>query len=176
MLNPMLFNIFVLPLSDVVESCGLTYFSYADDTQIIFSLSFAQDHEPSDLNLGLSHITFWMNNNSLKLNGDKMEVIILGMNPQLWGLQHWPEALGTLSDLLPKVKNLGFVLDENLSINLQMIKVTATCFAVLTWLKKLIWLIPQSAQRTVVQALILSRLDYGNLLYLEIDQASIRRL
>lgn len=74
-----------------------------------------------------------------------MEVIILGMNPQLWGLQHWPEALGTLSDLFPKVKNLGFVLDENLSMNLQMIEVTATCFAVLMWLKMFIWMIPQSA-------------------------------
>lgn len=96
------------------------------------------------------------------------------MNPQLWGHQHWPESLGTLSDLFPKVKNLGFVLDENLSMNLQMIKVTATCFAALIWLKKFIWMIPQSAQRTVVQVLILSRLDYGNLLYLEIDQASIQ--
>lgn len=40
----------------------------------------------------------------------------------------------------------------------------------------MIWLFPFSAQRTVVQALIMLRVDYGNVLYLGADKASIKRL
>lgn len=58
----------------------------------------------------------WINNYSLKLNGDKTEVLVLGKNQSLCGPQHWPESLGSLPVPAPKVKNLCFVLDDKLSM------------------------------------------------------------
>ncbi|KAJ1093452.1 hypothetical protein NDU88_006553, partial [Pleurodeles waltl] len=118
-----LFNIYVLPLIKLIEQEGLTIFSYADDNQINFSLSSSQDHSPSSLHSCLAQVATWMNNNSLKLNGNKTEVMILGRNPSLWGPQHWPFMLGETPSPVTKVKNLGFLIDNTLSTKPQVAKV-----------------------------------------------------
>lgn len=66
-----LFNIYLRPLMDVIKESGLTLFSYADVSQIIFSLSKAHSKDSSPLRQGLANVALWMNKNALKLNGDK---------------------------------------------------------------------------------------------------------
>lgn len=117
-----------------------------------------------------------MDKQKLNLNGDNTEVVILGKHPSLWGPQLWPASLGALQTPSVKVINLVFLLDDLLSMKPQVFKVTAMCFAVLKRLRTVIWMIPVSAQRTVISALVLPRLDYCNMLYLGIDKPSIRRL
>lgn len=117
-----------------------------------------------------------MHNNLLKLYGDKTEVMILGKRHDLWGPQHWPSELGALPTPVNNFRNLGFIIDEPLLMKHQVAKISSTCFAVLQWLKKILWLIPLSAQRTVIQALVISRLDYRNALYLGADKTTIQRL
>lgn len=95
-----------------------------------------------------------MDANMLKLSGDKTEVLILGNNKDLWGPQHWPIELGTPPQPTQQVRNLGFIVDDRLSMRQQVVKVAATCFTVLKGLRKVVWMLPCSTQRTVVQALV----------------------
>lgn len=67
-LSPLLFNLYVRPLADIAEQVGLTLFTYADDSQIIFSLSNTNPGSPSPLQSGLRDIAAWMSLNMLKLN------------------------------------------------------------------------------------------------------------
>lgn len=94
-------------------------------------------------------------------------------NPAMWGPQHWPESLGPLSVPVSKAKTLSIVIDDKLCMKPQVIKTAATCFAILKWLRDIKWQIPFSAQRTLIQALVISRLGYGNVYYLEADKTAL---
>lgn len=58
----------------------------------------------------------------------------------------------------------------------QATKTASTCFAILKWLRKILRMLPLSTQKTVIQALIVSRLDYGNMLYLGASKEVLRKL
>lgn len=90
--------------------------------------------------------------------------------------QHWPSEMSALPQPTHQVRNLGFIIDDQLSMKQQVVKVTLTCFTILKWLKKILWMLPCSTQRTVVQALVTSRLDYGNILYLGVNKDVTRKL
>lgn len=166
---------FVKPLATIAEEAGLCLFSYADDTQILFSLSTEKTFRSSALQIGLRNIASWMQANLLKLNGEKTEVIVLGKNKNLWGPQHWPSEMGDLPQPSDCVRNLGVLIDDRLSMKQQAVKVAATFFTILKWLK-MIWMLPVSTQKTVVQALVTFRMDYGNILYLGSNKDVIRKL
>lgn len=106
-LSPLLFNIYVSPLAKIAEEAGLTIYSYADDTQLVFSLASKDISKPSALQTGLKQIADWMNSNKLKLNGGKTELIIFGGNKTHWGPQHWPTQMGDTPLQAQSARNLG---------------------------------------------------------------------
>ena len=62
------------PVSDIIQRHGLSHQSYADDTQLYMTM----DHSNNDWRDGLARIELcvseireWMNQNMLKLNDDK---------------------------------------------------------------------------------------------------------
>lgn len=102
----------------------------------------------------------------LKLNGDKTELMFLGNALSSPPTLSWPTCLGTMPIPKQQIKSLGIWLDSTLCFNHQASKLSATCFGLMRMLRKILPLLPFQARRIVVQALILSRLDFGNALYL----------
>ncbi|KAF7646176.1 hypothetical protein LDENG_00192120, partial [Lucifuga dentata] len=77
-LGPLLFNLYMFPLRQILQDCGVPYHIYADDTQIYLALS-PSDYGPVDsLCLCLEKVIKWMLQNFLQLNKDKTEIIISG--------------------------------------------------------------------------------------------------
>ncbi|KAJ0005966.1 hypothetical protein NQD34_015860 [Periophthalmus magnuspinnatus] len=94
-LGPILFNLYMLPLGDVIRRHGISFHSYADDTQLYNSMS-PDDTSPMDALFNcILDITSWMAENVLQLNQDKTEVLIIG-----------PEA--QREKLLPKLQSQSF--------------------------------------------------------------------
>ena len=67
------------PVSDIIQRHGLSHHSYADDTQLYMTM----DHSNNDWRDGLARIELcvteireWMNQNILKHNDDKTELIV----------------------------------------------------------------------------------------------------
>ena len=59
-------------------------------------------------------------------------------------------------------KNLGIVIDDQLTMTPQVNAVTASCFHTLQMLRKIYKWIHNNSRRTITQSLITSHLDYGN--------------
>ena len=78
-LGPVLFNIYVSSLSAVMKNLGTLSSSYADDTntRIKLSLQFQYHNISCRIPQLLKEVNEWMNNQFLKLNTDKTEIIFL---------------------------------------------------------------------------------------------------
>ncbi|KAJ1217126.1 hypothetical protein NDU88_004721 [Pleurodeles waltl] len=113
----------------------------------------------------MKDVAEWMKNSRLKLNSDKTEVLILGPSPSAWDDSWWPPALGTAPKPTDHARNLGFILDSSLSMTRQVNAVSSSCFHTLRMLRKIFRWIPIETRKKVTQALVTSRLDYGNTLY-----------
>ena len=120
-LGPLLFTLYTHPLSAVICQSGLSYQFFADDSQL------HKSSVPSDfpvlacyLKDCIEYVAEWMGDSKLKLNDDKTELMDIGTR-------------STLSQVIPNlasvsisgcdipfsqpVRNLGFYLDETLSID-----------------------------------------------------------
>ncbi len=76
-LAPLLFSLYMLPLSQIMRKNQIAYHSYADDTQIYLALS-PNDYSPIDsLCQCIDEINSWMCQNFLQLNKEKTEVMHL---------------------------------------------------------------------------------------------------
>ena len=67
------------PVSDIIQRHGLSHHSYADDTQLYMTMHHSNNHWRHGLariELCVSEIREWMNQNLLKLNDDKTELIV----------------------------------------------------------------------------------------------------
>ena len=80
-LGPLLFNIYMLPLGDIMRKHNITFHSYADDTQLYFSFSPTKAegfHALSCLMKCVSEVELRIKANLLKLNTEKTEILVLG--------------------------------------------------------------------------------------------------
>ena len=71
------------PLTDIVRAHGLNI-SYADNTQLILSLSEDPATTQTNFHRCMTSVADWMKDNCLKLNTDKTEVLIFGNTTTPW--------------------------------------------------------------------------------------------
>ena len=118
-----------------------------------------------------------MSKNYLKINPDNTEVMAVPTKGSPWSNLYWPPDLGTPPTILAgSVKSLGTRLDNCLSMSQQVVVVCGACTGTLRKLWRLAPLLTASTLRTVVSVTVLSRLDYGNALYLGLPNQLTGRL
>ena len=83
-LGPLLFTAYVSPVGELIESHGVSYHQFADDTQLLVAMN-VTDARPALEKLAncSTAVRLWFLRNDLQLNADKSEVIIIGTAPQL---------------------------------------------------------------------------------------------
>jgi pectin methylesterase-like acyl-CoA thioesterase len=143
--------------------------SYADDAQLY--LAFQNPKNADAVHNGcikvercLADINAWMTNNKLKLNNDKTEIMLFGTRSSLADVDITSlEVAGTrvhVSD--GPVRNLGVLLDNSLSMSSQVNRmVQSACFH-LRNIGQVRNKLTESSTKSLVQSLVISRLDYGN--------------
>jgi len=137
---------------------------YADDTQVYFSCRpFAVTDFQLRLSACVDDIAAWMLANRLQLNTGKNDLLWCVTSRRRHQLPTSALRIGSdLVKLSASVRDLGIYFDADLSMRCQIHKTVANCFAVLCQLRSIRRSVPTSVYHTLVVALVLSRLDFGN--------------
>ena len=68
----------MIPLARIIHTHGIHILSYAEDTQLILSLSDKMPNTRTKFATCMTEVVDWMKANFLKLNPDKTEDVIFG--------------------------------------------------------------------------------------------------
>ena len=162
-LGPILFTMYIKPLSAIIDSHSIIHHSFADDLQSQMS---APPDRISELLLSMqsfiSDVKAWATKNMLKLNDSKTELMLV-TSKRSKHLHNLPTSI-TIGNaqfpFKPSVMNLGFTLD--LTMNAHVSNIARTCYFELRRLASILRFLTSTATATLVSAFVLSRIDYCN--------------
>ncbi len=117
-----------------------------------------------------------MTSNFLLLNSDKTEILLIGPKNSTQNLLDYNLQLDGCTVTSSTVKNLGVILDSNLSFENHISNVTKTAFFHLRNISKLRNMLSVSDAEKLVHAFMTSRLDYCNALLGGCPASSINKL
>ena len=101
--------------------------------------------------------------NRLKLNEEKTEALLIGSkdNRELVGLKSIRVGDSNI-EIMNKVRNLGLIIDSDLSMTAHINHVIKTCYFHLRRLGQIRHLITKETANIIALAAVISRLDYCN--------------
>jgi hypothetical protein len=182
-LGPALFTLYTSPLMDICKNHNLNNHLYADDNQIYIAFTATPDNLQSTvdrINACVGNIRDWMNVNYLKINNDKTELMFIGTPQQLSKLEHLIDQPINIdgADIMPvkSVRNLGFYMDCNLKNTVHISKLCSSLYLTLRNIARIRDCLTRDSCRTLVQSLVLSRLDYCNALLVGTPKCHLRKL
>jgi hypothetical protein len=177
-LGPILFNCYMTPLFNILDSLGVCFHNYADDIQVWCeydpSSSDCETECRRKLSEALDVIVDWMANHSLKLNCNKTVFI-----PISRGSSDSFEPFVIGDDIIypsSEARNLGFIFDSKFSFNPQISHIRRTAFFQLRRLQCCKAFIPPNRLSTLIHAFVTSRLDFCNSLYYGLSRKQVDKL
>ena len=130
-LGPMLFTMYIKPLSAIIDSHSIIHHSFADDLQLQMS---APPDRISELlhsmQSCISDVKAWATANMLKLNDSKTELMLV-TSKRSKHLHSLPTSITIGNAQIPfkqSVKNLGFTLNCHLTMNAHVSNIARTCY------------------------------------------------
>ena len=172
-LGPKIYCMYTKPVSDIIQRHGLSHHSYADDTQLYMTIDHSKNNWRDGLariQLCVSEIREWMNQNMLKLNDDKIELSVF--------TSKYKQDLynDTVEDCSSQVKDLGVIFDRVLSLRQHVSYTSKTCRFHLRNISRIGKYIPQDTSVVLVKSLVMSRLDYSNGLFYGLPKCTVSGL
>jgi hypothetical protein len=177
-LGAILFLIYGGDLQQIIEKHGLRPHLYADDSQIYGSCRPSACPElQTRISACIDDVADWMRSNRLQLNSTKTEILWSTSSRRLHQLPQTALRVGSVH-VVPSVavRDLGILLDADVSMKSHVMRTVSTCFFVLRQLRSIRRSVPRPVLQSLVVSLVLSRLDYGNATLVGIPQHLLQRL
>ena len=177
-LSPLLFSLFINNISQHITSL---YHLYADDLQIYCKSKISElPIAINTINNNLMKISAWSTCFGVQLNPSKSQAIVVG-SPKLIS----KISISTLPDIIidgqiipysKSVKNLGIIIDHNMSWDPQVSEVSRKMFASVGYLFRLRNFLPIPTKIVLAQSLLLPILDYADSCYLDLKEEQLNKL
>jgi hypothetical protein len=178
-IGPLLFCLYIAPLSRVIRAHGISYHQFADDTQVYIAVSKSDfQAKLTQLENCTASVHAWLQMNWLQLNPNKSEVIQFTATrgrdraEDVTSLQVSNAAIKPSST----IKSLGVTLDTKLSFDEHVTNVCRLCYGHIRALRHIRASLPDDVARTVACSIIGSRLDYCNSLLAGTSKSNLIKL
>ena len=166
-LGPLLYNIASNDLSCYIprEINGFRIMTvrYADDTQMLISGPRGRLAEMElCLEQVLDTLCTWFLQNGMKVNASKTEMLMCGDRRQLKQIER-PACITFLDERLEskeEVKNLGVVIDKNLTWESHVKRISDRCFGILIGLANAKHVLPREVMPKLIDSLVMSHVRY----------------
>jgi hypothetical protein len=177
-LGPILFLLYTADVLVIARRHGVGVHSYADDTQLYLHTTVDNCGSTfARLMLCIDEVGRWMSSNRLKLNTDKTQFTCLGTRYQLANVDVSTLAVGgSVVDLLRVVTCLGVTIDQEITFADHIRRLASRCFYWLRQLRTIRRTLTTSAITALVNALVISRIDYCNSVLSGVYDIHLRRL
>ena len=175
-LGPRCFNINVRSQRMAFERCKFKSSSFADDSngRKQFALTFQFNVITSEIVKCLDEIVKWSNMHFMKINPDKTEILMMypsSLNKEviIRGVIYEGECIRFSNE----VKNVGLWLDKNLNMNKHVTSIASHCYKIIKDISKIKKCLERDHLERLVHAVITSRLDYCNSVFMNISQNNL---
>ena len=180
-LGPKFFTMYTKPLGAICSRHGLLHHFYADDSQLYISFKPADSVSKSEtmhrIECCLADIISWMNRNILKLNADKTELMLFSSKHNHQYLENISITVGESEiDSSNSLRNLGAYFTPHMDMKKHVNMVCRSAYFQLRQIGRIRKFLTIDATRTLVNALVTSKLDYCNSLLVGIPDCTINKL
>jgi len=120
----------VSPVGELIESYGISYHQFDDDTQLLVTMNSTDVSQAID---SIDHcsaaVRRWFLLNGLQLNAGKSEVVFLDTAAQLRSVADVTtiDVAGSSLQLAPQLKSLGVIIDSRLRLDSHARNVARAC-------------------------------------------------
>ena len=177
-LGARLYSMYAYPLCTIINEHNLHYHSYAGDTQIYMQCD-NNENAITDVIVRLENcikdISSWMMHNSLQIKENKTDFIIFSSTPHK--LKKHTLQVGTnIIGLSKTVKILGVTFDDGMTLKQHISNTCRSSYMQLRKNKSIRQYLTTNAVKTLVQSVVISRLDYCNSTYIGLPTTTTHKL
>ena len=181
-LGPLLFNIYVTGLFDIVSKhAPVAVHAYADDFQVYLSFSPSscvnEEQAVQVIQDFVADMKSWARQHSLMLNDGKTDLLVLGTRQQLskTNISHLKVCDATVA-ASTFVRNLGSYFDKNSTMAMHVTKTCSAAFFHLQNIRQIRKFLTHKATETLIHAFVTSKVDYCNSLLCGLPAYQIAKL
>ena len=178
-LGPILFSLYIAPITQLAISSGVNIAQYADDSQLYIHLQ--SNNSNSSITAVKDCFTVlhkWFAANGLQLNATKSEAIVLG-TPAMLRCNTGLTELNLEATALPLstcVRNLGVYIDSQLTFNQHVDKLCQTSYYHISSLRHVRNCLDVGIAREIASCIVGSRLDYCNAILYGTSKQNLHKL
>jgi len=180
LVGPFCFPRYSHHIGQIARKHGISVHLYADDTQLY--LAFCPDEGETAVDQMMDciiEIRDWMEANMLRLNDSKTEFMVLAsrhLERKLSGEVKAIRVGDAVVEASESARNIGVIMDSRLSMEAHINQVTSSCYFNLRNIGKIRRNLTEEATITLVQALVVSKLDSLNAILYGVPDKLIRKL
>ena len=176
-LSPFLFSIYTDDLPSVPKTCTLE--SYVDDSKVFISFPLTDlDSCLSSVKEDLLRVANWCCQNRLLINPDKTKMLLLGTRQLLKQLSTYPtlDFLGETISPVQCARDLGLIIDSNLSFNDHVQHLSSSCIAKLSQVNRARHAFNKETLLVIINALVMSRIDYCSAVWSSTTDTNLKKV